>query len=298
MTETDTDLRAANMRATAYETAVDTIADLAEAGHEPIYQDEHLLVVREHQPMGGSTVRTVDLAGERERSLARPSRIRRHTALGDVDSFALYLDRYWDSQQSVTFRTGQLVISTIIDGDPIGNDGVASWGSHKASLILRLSDRLAPWRSADRQLLSQQEFVEFLEDHIADVADPDAADLIELVQWLSGHIGTTWSSAISTKDGARRLTWEESMTSGGKVRTGGTQDIPGEMTIRVPLFQNDRHPEHVDIVARLRIRVRDGRVTLGFILDNLDTLIEDRMDRVVELVGLAGHGPVLTAATV
>lgn len=278
----------------------DALADIVEAAHEPIYTDagEKFMVVREHIANGSDRVVVVDLASEHERHSDRPFRTRRTTTLGDVDSFLAYLARYWRPDESVAYRTGQLRVVAIVDGDPVGIDGVAAWGSHKAALTLRLSDRLTPWRENDRQLLAQQSFVEFLEDHIGDVTDPDAADLIELVQWLSGHTQTSWSSAISTKDGARRLTWEESMTAGGKVRQGGSQDIPGEMTIRVPLFQNDRAPEYVDIAARLRIRVRDGQVRLGFILDNLDTLIEYRMDWVIEIIEGAGHGPLLTAGTV
>lgn len=270
---------------TAALTDGELIADLAEQAADPIHIDEQFLVVREHSGSGISRASIVDLEAEREKHREHPTAKAGVVALGDTDSFIAYVARH-ATAATVIYRENQLVLRAQIDDHA---EGHAGWRRHTALLKLRLSDHLQPWIDRNSRALSQDDFAEHVEDHLSVIVEPDAADLLEMVQFLSGNVTTTWRSSVALKSGARELQWAESVTAQGQARDGGKRQFPGTITLSLPLFQHD--VDQIELEARLRFRVRDGKLTIGYIIDGLDDHIEDRMTEVVLAVedGLDGR---------
>lgn len=273
--------------------AIDRITDLTRRAAEPVERitdnQGRTVGVVVYDGDGNPTI--VDFGDTVDAYADRPRRPAGRRNFGEVEAFIDYVGGL-DNGDTRLYREGQTALLAQFDDHTAVDQ--AGWQTFSAGLRLRLSDRMQEWTRADGGMMGQAAFVEWLDEHIADVVTPDAADLLELIQFLSGTVRTEWQSAYTIRNGAKRIEWGETVTAQGNVRNGGSREVPDTIGISVPLFQHDPTPTALD--ARLRFRINEGTLTLGFVLVDVDAAIETRMAEVVAQVADGLGIPVWTLA--
>lgn len=155
-----------------------------------------------------------------------------------------------------------------------GGDG---WCDHTCTLALRKSDTWAEWMSIDGKLLPQDEFAEFIEDHLSSIGEPDGATLLDICQTLQANTGVVFKSQQILANGQRQLVYEETVDA--KAGAKGDLKIPSELTLVVAPFDGAA-PQPVK--ARFRFRITAGRLTIGVKLVEPAAVIERAFTNVVD----------------
>lgn len=251
-------------------TEAQTIAELARAGQSFLtnIKREGIAVF----PDG----RVVQL--ENELLDSNPKRKRAAVKLYSADSFKEYLNRFKVADQTVAFgvatETGGS-FKAILDYHDMqkgaSKTSLANWGEHICELVLAATPEWSRWISKNNTPFTQEQFAEFIEDNAADLVQPDAAALLDMVQFLEGKKNVQFKSGKNLRTGAIELEYTEQIaeTSG---RRDDKAEFPGRMIVRLTPFVGE---SSVDIGARLRFRISDtGKVTFHYVLDRPFKVIE------------------------
>jgi uncharacterized protein YfdQ (DUF2303 family) len=139
----------------------------------------------------------------------RPARKTGTVAIHDLASFKALADLHRDDQTVVYIDRTSGIVTAIVDDDAMD---AAGWQAHRLVYACPRSDEWTAWITAHRKPLSQEAFVDFLEDWRLSVHSPDAADLLELIRDLKGQKAVSWRNGLDLRNGVFRcvdLTLEE-----------------------------------------------------------------------------------------
>lgn len=217
----------------------------------------------------------------------KPERVERQVTLLDVPSFLAYLtaNTFNDGESpgpEFSWGTGTLEVWADVDRGTVTAtlDGLDGWRNHAATLRLQKSREWLEWESIDGKLLKQDEFAEFIEDHLSTIGDPNGALLLEIAQTLSGTVGAKFSGKTILKDGSRSVHWEEHTEAA--VGAKGDLKIPDQLTLVLRPFQGS---QPVVVPARFRFRpIQGGGILIGVKMNEPERLLEDTFSMVVDEV--------------
>lgn len=206
----------------------------------------------------------------------------------DVPSFAGYLAKHSVEETELWGnRDGARIIATI-DAHAVE---VAGMERHTAVLQLRHSDDWKDWTSTDGQWKSQVDFAEFIEDHRPNFGKPTAAEMLELVQTFRSTSKVEFNSSHRVKSGETSLAYAE--VHDAKAGKKGELTIPDEISIAMPVY--DQGKPYL-LTARLRYRITNGQLLLGFKLNRPKDTLQTAFDDVVTAVqGATGRDVWATA---
>lgn len=265
--------------------AVESVARLAQFAAAPAELETGKVYLVHN---GDGTSRLHDLTGDTYRDT--PRRKTGTTTVRDVASFLAYWGKHsYDQESEIYADRDTLRLTAVLDGHgPHGAD--PGWCQHRLVLQLRHSDAWQAWASASGRMLSQLAFAEFIEDHRADVRDPSAADLLEMAQEFHATKNVTFKAGALLKSGQRKLQYVEQIDASAGQR--GDIVIPDAFDLALAVFDGATEAEQV--TARLRYRIdTDGRLGLGFVLDQLTDVVAAAFEGVVAEVTAGVTVPVL-----
>jgi uncharacterized protein YfdQ (DUF2303 family) len=221
--------------------------------------------------------KTVNLQGDEYREFPRHKQAT--VIVADVASFAQYHLKHADGWSEVFADVKRTSVTAVLDAH-MDEAGGARWQKHCLVLQLEVTPEWSTWAGHDRQMMSQAAFAEFIEDHIADIA-PDGpctgADLLEMAQQFAAHTKVEFRSGSRLADGQTQFVYTETTEASGGQR--GTVTIPGAFELGIRVF-DDLDPYRVK--ARFRYRVTDGKLTLGYHLDDPERKVRDAVTQVVQ----------------
>jgi uncharacterized protein YfdQ (DUF2303 family) len=163
-------------------------------------------------------------------------------------------------------RAGRVV--AVLDGhqrisaDAPDSDPSPGWGLHRAQLTLAQTPEWQEWTKFSETGHAQDAFADFLEDHLLEVVEPSAADLLEIATSISVTSGIKFSQATRLASGEVSFSFTEEHDA----KAGRTQQLKIPKTISLALSPF----EGVDpykATARFRYTLREGKLTLRLILD-------------------------------
>lgn len=267
--------------------AVAAVAELAERGAQArvvldgVPDASGSLLVRVLPP--GDRIEVLDL----ERHLGAPREPRGSAAIHEPSDFIAYVTRHagpattiWATQD---FRRFTAVFN---DHDPHAGPG---WRDHRATLQLQLDPDWAAWIAQDGKLVHQAEFAEFLEDNLAAITDPPAADMLEVATTFHAHRNVAFRQGVRLSSGDVQLHYQEETT--GTAGAKGALDVPREFTVRLAPYLG---VDAVYLTARLRWRITEGTLRIGYKLHRRDLVEAEAFDRIRSLVAQqVGDTPVL-----
>lgn len=247
---------------------IDAVADLARAGTIP-----HNLALGSYYVVqgGDGQVTEIDLTGERHNPTIRPRRIKQTVQLDHTDSLLDYWRKHADEKSELYANRTDRTVTAIIDAnDTATNDSDRpDWQGHRAVLTLDYHDALKAWMGCNGKLLEQEAFVDFLDEQSLWIADPTPAVLLQIVRELRGSVGGDFEMTYDPATGSRTAAFSKQI----KTRTvTGDIDLPESFTLRLPAWRGAT--DTVDITAKLRIRIPQDRLHIGYKLINLTELID------------------------
>lgn len=206
---------------------------------------------------GGLVLQRLDEAHDER---YRP-RQRGTVTLNDEASFIAYVNQFRGGDSAIFREPGSSKMRAVIDyhqprrapeAEPLGG-----WGEHVAIFEPPFSKSWLAWRRANRAQLTQEAFLELLEERVVDVVKPDYADLVEMIRFFRVNEEIGFSASKNLSNGAVELSYTENpQASGGR---DGRLEVPG--MIRVRLKPYDDKDAAAEFEARLRYRLKRPGVT-------------------------------------
>lgn len=231
-------------------------------------------------PAGGDS-RVVDIQAILDRNADAPRRKTGVYEFDDADSFAEFVVRHAGTgPEDVTTElfadlAAHSVVAVFNGNMPTG----AGWGDHRATFAMAATAAWARWRANDNRIAGQQAFAEHVENNLADIVDPDGAVLLEMAQTFQATTKVDFKSQKILASGQRQLTYEETIDA--KAGQKGNLDIPAQFTLALQPFEG---ADIYRVVARLRFRITDGRLAIGYQLDRPDDVERSAFDDVLKRV--------------
>lgn len=149
-----------------------------------------------------------------------------------------------------------------------------SWVSHIATLIPRKTLAWERWLALDGQLVDQVTFAEHLEQSLPEIVEPDGATLLEVAQTFQQSTKLAFRAGTRLSDGRLQLRYEEEVETSAGVT--GQLDVPTEFVLALEPVEGS---EPFRVEARLRTRVREGKLSIGYVLvrprDTWEAAIDD-----------------------
>lgn len=211
----------------------------------------------------------------------RPERKTGTATVETLDSFIALVGRHKTASSAIFAITDwqRPSFTAVIDYHGADPDN----GKHRIHYAFPLSEEWKAWVAKNGQPMSQGEFAEFIEDHIAELSspDPDEAkdfggmfntkvaypnELIELSRGLQVNAETRVKNAVKLQSGESQIVFEEDH----KNAAGQPITVPGIFILSIaPFFEG----ESIRVPVRLRYRLRDGVLSWTFMLYRPDTHI-------------------------
>lgn len=233
-----------------------------------------------HTPAG---VQKFDLTGPEHTGI--PPRKSGVTTLRDAASWLAYWEKHADDNSEVYADSDRLTITAVLDANTADQ---ARWGGHRVQLALRTTDAWKQWLALDGKLMGQEQFAEFVEDHLPELLEPAAADMLEIAQSIQGVAKAEFQSGTRLSSGERKLAYVETVTA--KAGQKGELVIPETFVVGLVPFEGS---EGYKLTARLRYRINGGPLQLGYKLERPADILRTAFTDVVETIGEQIDQPVM-----
>jgi uncharacterized protein YfdQ (DUF2303 family) len=241
-------------------------------------------------PAGGK-VEVRDIEDALAKYRATPSRKTGCFHVHDADSFISYVRKHGlDGATEVWSDAQGQRITGVINGHSDGSD--AGWGDHSVVYQVALTDAWKAWMRLNGNLVDQVTFANHVEDRMVDIIEPDAATLLEIAQSFEATTRVAFESANVLSSGERQFVYREETDA--RAGQSGTLSIPKEFVISVQPFEG---AEMFELTARLRYRLREGQLTIGYQLVRPEDILRAAFVSVSDHVAAGVDAPVFLGTT-
>lgn len=228
-----------------------------------------------------------------ERLLERPRRKVAHVRLDDAESFVAYVNRHSTMDTTVwvkaDYPAGKIEVSSILNDHPGAEEESSAWRDHLAIYLPRFSEEWIRWKNGDKKPMTQTEFATFIEDNIADIAGGDGfpvgADMLRMAIDFEAKQDMRFKSAIRLQSGGVDLAFVQQEDNG----TLEKMKLFDRFAIGVPVFWGDAAYR---VEARLRYRVREGKLSFWYELIRADKVMEAAAHSIVAKIAEATQRPI------
>ena len=236
------------------DTSVQAIAELARQGLAPKDVEPGLIYL---VATADGDVKTVDLTGPQYTGqLARKTG---RTVVRDAASFLTYYAKHHDDASEVYSDVETLTVTAVLDAHSATD---ARFGDHRLQLGLRRTKAWQEWIDMDGTLVDQDRFANFLEDHLPNLVEPDAATMLEIAQSIKATTKAEFQSSTRLQSGERKFAFVESTNASAGAK--GDLAIPETFKIAVSPFEG---ADPYSMTCRFKYRLGGGHLALGFKLE-------------------------------
>lgn len=232
-----------------------------------------------------------------------PARKRGTAQVNTLESFIDLTDRH-KTVDSVIFADTDWrkpTLTAVIDYHENASGGGADNGSHRVHYAFPLSEEWQAWVKQDGKPMDQQDFAQWIEDHLPELAAPGTDEeedfrtkfslkvaypneMVALSRGLQVHVESRVKNNVVLQTGEGEITWDETHTDG----KGNKIQVPGLFIISLPCFFMG---EPVRVPVRLRYRAAGGSVTWFFKLYRPDVYITQQVVRDLQTAAAATELP-------
>ena len=180
----------------------------------------------------------------------------------DAGDIAIYFDRAPEKPSVVAVLNGN------------GKNG-SGWSDFRCQIEFRPTPQWVKWKARDGKMFGQVDFAEFLEENLEDIADPAGALMLEIASQLQVIRTVNFKSKVALSSGA--FVFQHDQDDNAKVGAG-TIDVPQTFTLGIaPIFGLASY----SVPARFRYRITDGKLTLGYKLQRVETMMTQIIEDVI-----------------
>lgn len=255
---------------------IDRITELAHASisSQAIEKTTHLIV-----PGGYQHINITKMIEEAQNI---PNRKKGTVLLSDITSFNQYAIDQGSNDIGYIYADPETRTLTGIFNDS-KNAITPGWRDHRAVFNAELSRECNNWIKNNKQPKEQEDFAIFLEDNIADIAEPSGDVLLAIALTLQAKTEVNFSSTRRLDNGQVQLVYTENIDARA---AAGQIEIPKEFAIGVRLFKNG---DAYKIKARLKYRLGAGKIKFWYELDRIENAIEDAFKDYVKKAEESGY---------
>ena len=196
--------------------------------------------------------------------------------LDDQDSFVNYVNRHKIADLTTIYCQADYQKSEVDFGCIINDHNGAlngqQWRDHRALYQPIFSEEWNRWTGNDTEPLSQTGFAMFIEDNLADIAAvegmPTGQQLLEMATSFQANQDMRFKSAVRLQNGGVNMSFVQDDDN----QTLAQMKLFEKIAIGIPVFWNG---DAYQITARLRYRVKEGRLTFWYELIRHDKVLED-----------------------
>jgi uncharacterized protein YfdQ (DUF2303 family) len=205
---------------------------------------------------------------------ARPSGT---VTLTDVASFIAYVKNHAAAPSSYIYAdSDRRKLVAVLNDHCQGDLREAGWRDFRAEYSAELSREFQLWLAANAKPMEQEEFAIFIEDNIADVAEPTGETLLQIALTLQAKTEVNFGSARRLDNGQVQLHYSETIDARA---SAGNIEIPREFRLGVRVFKNG---DAYGIRARLKYRLGAGKLRFWYELDRPDDIIEHAFEAYID----------------
>lgn len=203
--------------------------------------------------------------------------VKAETKLGDIPSWVAYIERFRTPDTFVTWnRKG---IEAHLD---YHNRTTAARDAHRAQYAFEYTFQFSRWTNfANGAPKTQKQAVEFLEDNMPDIIEPEAATLLSILRQLRATVAAQ-SDVELRPDGTANVKFQKDQ----KVIQGADAELPASLEIIVPVLKGHRDSENKVVRYRLVVRIRasvgdNAQLALRFYMPQVEEVLEQVYDELV-----------------
>jgi uncharacterized protein YfdQ (DUF2303 family) len=225
------------------------------------------------------TIKVIDLDAERDKAehAHKPRRKTGEYRVHDAESFVAYLAKHADADTEVWADAVAAKITGVLDANTKAGD--PRHEEHRVVYGVLLTEAWKTWAKFDGHLLDQQVFAELIEERATDVVTPSGADMLEIAQTFKATIGVNVESSKRLSDGQRQFEYRETVDA--KAGKAGRMEIPETFVLGLRPFEG---ADAFKVTARLRYRLTDGSLRIGYKLDRPEDVLREAFLSVVQKV--------------
>ena len=207
----------------------------------------------------------------------RPRRKRGIVAAHDASAFIALLSKHALPETEVWADIANQQLVAVINAHDTTD--LAGWGDHRVELVLHKTPAWKAWEKYDRQFLAQTTFAEHIEERLPDFALPSGAEMLELAQSFKANTKVNFESSRRLSSGETTLEYREQTEA--KAGPKGDIAIPDTFTLGISPFDGS---DAYKVTARLRYRITDGTLSLGYVLERPEDVLRSAFDDIVTAV--------------
>lgn len=227
-----------------------------------------------------------------EKHLPTPLRKTGAAKLDDLDSFVWYVKEHGNPARcriytSVDYKTGELRFKAVFNDH---EQETAAWRDFSAVFSPALSLEWQRWTSNNRKAMSQSEFAVFIEDNLPEIATieglPTGTDMLQLATNFEATSEKKFKAGHRLQSGGVSIEYIDQEDAGTLAR----MQVFEKFALGMPVYFNGT-PYRID--ARLKYRVREGKLSLWYELIRPETIIEHAARELIDSVRNQSGLPVL-----
>lgn len=205
---------------------------------------------------------------ELERHSPDPYRRRGQLKFRDVDSFVAYIHCHKDAR-TLVLADGRGGVKAVLNHHGCSDDD-AGWGDHVAVLEREMTKPYIAWLHVNEEWISHGRLATFLDDRIAEIAEPDGAMLQAIIENFSASQSIQFTRGARLDNGDVHLDY--------KVETSPAAGITIPSTLAL-LLRPFKDSSEFQVEAKLRYRIADGGAQFQF---KIDEALEELIDELLE----------------
>jgi len=217
--------------------------------------------------------------------LAAPRRKIAKVKLHDSESFIEYIKRHGSLTDSTIwcvadYKAGKVNFLGILN-DHGEDENKPDWRDHRATFYPEFSEEWTRWINKNKQAFNQADFAAFIEDNLKDIVShdnsPTGAQMLEMALTFEANQDMRFKSAIRLQNGGVQM----SFVQDDDAQTLQKMQVFDRFSIGIPVFWNG---DAYRVDARLRYRVRDGKLTFWFELMRQDKVLEAATQTLITVI--------------
>ena len=147
-------------------------------------------------------------------------------------------------------KTGQTSIF-VNRGEARAIHNMDGWQDDATVFQLQFTPEWKGWKERNEATLGQENFCDFLEDHLKEIVKPCGAELLEMVANFRQMTRVEYGSSYRRSDGQIGLEYKERKEGAG----GRDMALPSEFLMHLPVVRGAEALTTYEVKARLRVRV-------------------------------------------
>lgn len=227
-----------------------------------------------------------------EKLLHQPRRKVSSVRLDNANSFIAYVSLHSTLESTIwvkaDYTAGKVEFLAIVN-DHGGHEDSSGWRDHRAAYSPKFSEEWNRWKGSDKKPMTQAEFATFIEDNLADIAGgdglPAGADMLRMAIDFEAKQDMRFKSALRLQSGGVDLAFVQQEDNG----TLEKMKLFDRFAIGIPVFWGDAAYR---VEARLRYRVREGKLSFWFELIRADKVLEAAANAIVDKITDAVQMPI------